>query len=317
MMVLGMSIIFIGTALGALTAFVFKKDSPRANTLFLGFAAGVMVAASIWSLLDPSLSQAEESGIYGKFSWVPAAVGFIAGGLFLTVLDKLLPHMHAGGEEEGLRSNMTKPMKMFIAVTIHNIPEGLAVGVAYSVAAVSAAEGDAGAFAGALGLSIGMAIQNFPEGASVALPMSTALGSKWKAALYGAASGIVEPIAAVIGYFLATGVSALQPWMLAFAGGAMIFVVVEDLISTAGSCVEVVNVLREAGADVLGVVSIFTYGMKKGLDRLAEAHVENHSLSNLDALVEVAAEEGYIKPEACKRILAFRDNPSDESWINK
>ena len=233
MTVLGMSIIFIGTALGALTAFVFKKDSPRANTLFLGFAAGVMVAASIWSLLDPSLSQAEESGIYGKFSWVPAAVGFIAGGLFLTMLDKLLPHMHAGGEEEGLRSNMTKPMKMFIAVTIHNIPEGLAVGVAYSVAAVSAAEGDAGAFAGALGLSIGMAIQNFPEGASVALPMSTALGSKWKAALYGAASGIVEPIAAVIGYFLATGVSALQPWMLAFAGGAMIFVVVEDLIPDA------------------------------------------------------------------------------------
>ncbi len=94
-------------------------------------------------------------------------------------------------------------------------------------------------------------------------------------------------------------------------------VVVEDLISTAGSCVEVVNVLREAGAEVLGIVSIFTYGMKKGLDRLAEAHVENHSLSNLDALVEVAAEEGYIKPEACKRILAFRDNPSDESWINK
>ena len=94
-------------------------------------------------------------------------------------------------------------------------------------------------------------------------------------------------------------------------------VVVEDLISTAGSCVEVVNVLREAGAEVLGVASIFTYGMKKGLDRLAEAHVENHSLSNLDALVEVAAEEGYIKPEACKRILAFRDNPSDESWINK
>ena len=233
MTVLGMSIIFVGTALGALTAFVFKKDSPKANTLFLGFAAGIMVAASIWSLLDPSLQQAEESGIYGSFSWVPAAFGFILGGLFLTVLDKVLPHMHSSGEEEGFHSNLAKPMKMFVAVTIHNIPEGLAVGVAYSVAAVSAAEGDATAFAGALGLSIGMAIQNFPEGASVALPMSSALNSKWKAALFGVASGIVEPIAAVVGYFLATGVSALQPWMLAFAAGAMIFVVVEDLVPDA------------------------------------------------------------------------------------
>ena len=233
MTVLGMSIIFVGTALGALTAFVFKKDSPKANTLFLGFAAGIMVAASISSLMDPSLQQAEESGLYGKFSWVPAAFGFIFGGLFLTLLDKVLPHMHSGGKEEGLQSNLTKPMKMFVAVTIHNIPEGLAVGVAYSVAAVSAAEGDASAFAGALGLSIGMAIQNFPEGASVALPMASALNSKWKAALFGAASGIVEPIAAVVGYFLATGISALQPWMLAFAGGAMIFVVVEDLVPDA------------------------------------------------------------------------------------
>ena len=124
-------------------------------------------------------------------------------------------------------------MKMFVAVTIHNIPEGLAVGVAYSVAAVSAAEGEASAFAGALGLSIGMAIQNFPEGASVSLPMASALGSKRKAALFGVASGAVEPIAAVVGYFLATGVSALQPWMLAFAAGAMIFVVVEDLVPDA------------------------------------------------------------------------------------
>ena len=231
--VLGMSIIFVGTALGALTAFIFKKDSPKANTLCLGFAAGIMVAASIWSLLDPSLQQAEESGIYGKFSWVPAAFGFILGGLFLTLLDKILPHMHSSGEEEGLQSNLAKPMKMFVAVTIHNIPEGLAVGVAYSVAAVSAAEGEASAFAGARGLSIGMAIQNFPEGASVSLPMASALGSKRKAALFGVASGAVEPIAAVVGYFLAMGVSALQPWMLAFAAGAMIFVVVEDLVPDA------------------------------------------------------------------------------------
>ena len=139
MTVLGMSIIFVGTALGALTAFIFKKDSPKANTLFLGFAAGIMVAASIWSLLDPSLEQAEQSGIYGDFSWVPAAFGFIIGGLFLTFLDKVLPHIHTSGEEEGLQSNLAKPMKMFVAVTIHNIPEGLAVGVTYSVAAVSAA----------------------------------------------------------------------------------------------------------------------------------------------------------------------------------
>ena len=218
---------------GRADRFHFQKGLSQTNTLFLGFAAGIMVAASIWSLLDPSLEQAEQSGVYGDFSWVPAAFGFIIGGLFLTFLDKVLPHIHTSGEEEGLQSNLAKPMKMFVAVTIHNIPEGLAVGVTYSVAAVSAAAGDATAFAGALGLSIGMAIQNFPEGASVALPMASALNSKWKAALFGVASGIVEPIAAVVGYFLATGVSALQPWMLAFAAGAMIFVVIEDLVPDA------------------------------------------------------------------------------------
>lgn len=229
MTVLGFGLIFLSTTLGASLVFFFKKDiSEKANTLFLGFAAGIMIAASVWSLLIPAIEGAED---WGTWSFVPAAVGFLAGGVFLVVLDKAVPHFHSGtDEEEGPRSALAKPVKMFLAVTIHNIPEGLAVGFAFGAAA---ALGTDAAFVSALGLAIGIAVQNFPEGAAVSLPMKQSAGGRRKAFLYGTGSGAAEPVAAVAGYFLAAFLTAAQPWLLAFAAGAMIFVVAEDLIPDA------------------------------------------------------------------------------------
>lgn len=226
MTVLGFGIIFLSTALGAALVFFFKGEiSEKANTIFLGFAAGVMTAASVWSLLIPSIEGAEG---YGRWSFIPAAVGILIGGLFLVVLDKIVPHFHNGtNSEEGMHVSLKKSTKLFLAVTLHNIPEGLAVGFAFGAAA---ATGDSAAYLAALGLSIGIAIQNFPEGAAVALPMKKETGGRGKAFLFGAGSGLVEPLFAVIGYFLAAYLNVLQPWFLAFAAGAMLFVVAEDLI---------------------------------------------------------------------------------------
>ena len=230
MTALGFGIIFIATTLGAALVFFFKRGmNAKLNTMILGFASGVMVAASVWSLIIPSIEGAEER--YGSLNFLPAVIGFLLGGAFLVLIDKLVPHFHKGtNEEEGLKSRLNKPAKLFLAVTIHNIPEGLAVGFAFGAAT---ALGDKGAFVSALGLAVGMAIQNFPEGAAVSLPMKTATGSSGKAFLYGMGSGAVEPVFAVIGYFLAANLAAAQPWLLAFAAGAMIFVVVEDLIPDA------------------------------------------------------------------------------------
>lgn len=229
MTILGISLIFLATALGSALVYFFKNDlSPKANTIFLGFAGGIMIAASIWSLILPAI---EESASWGNWKFVPALVGLFVGAAFMVIVDKLVPHFHKGtGEEEGLHSSLSKPKKMFLAMTIHNVPEGLAVGFAFGGAAIL---GTNEAFLSALGLAIGIAIQNFPEGAAVSLPMAGQLGSKHKAFLFGALSGIVEPIAAIIGYFLASAIAAAMPWMLAFAAGAMIFVVVEDLIPDA------------------------------------------------------------------------------------
>lgn len=227
--VLSIVIIFLATTAGAAFVFFFKKDiSEKLNTVFLGFAAGIMIAASVWSLLIPSI---ESSSSWGKASFVPAVVGFILGGLFLVVLDKVVPHFHVGtGQEEGPGTSLQKPVKMFLAVTIHNISEGLAVGFAFGGAAVI---GTKEAFLSALGLAVGIAIQNLPEGAAVSLPLKKATGSNAKSFLFGMGSGAVEPVAAVIGYFLAASLSVAQPWLLAFAAGAMIFVVAEDLIPDA------------------------------------------------------------------------------------
>ena len=227
--VIGFSIIFIATTLGAALVFFFTKDVPeKMNTLFLGFAAGIMIAASVWSLLIPSIEQSESMG---KWSFVPAAVGFILGGLFLVVLDKVVPHFHKGlNYEEGPKVRLKKSAKLFLAMTIHNIPEGLAVGFAFGAARFI---GTVAANLSALGLAVGIAIQNFPEGAAVALPLKRETGGAGKAFLFGAGSGAVEPVAAVLGYFLATSIAVAQPWLLAFAAGAMVFVVAEDLIPDA------------------------------------------------------------------------------------
>jgi len=226
MTIFGIGFIFVMTTLGAMMVFFFKKEiSPKANTLFLGFAAGIMIAASVWSLLIPAIEGAEG---YGKFAMVPAAIGFIIGGLFLMLLDKIIPHFHKGtNEEEGPHTSLNKTTKLFMAVTIHNIPEGLAVGFAFGAAAIL---GEHAAYIAALGLAIGIGIQNFPEGAALSLPMKNITNSTKKAFLYGMGSGVVEPVFAIIGYFLAAYVAVLQPWLLSFAAGAMIFVVAEDLI---------------------------------------------------------------------------------------
>lgn len=227
--VVGFIIIFALNTFGSAFVFFFKKDvSPKVNTLFLGFAAGVMVAASFFSLLLPAFEGADS---WGMWSFIPVVAGFILGGVFLVVLDKIVPHVHFGtNEEEGLHSSLKKPMKLFFAVMLHNIPEGLAVGFAFGAAATL---GTDGAYLAALALSIGIGIQNFPEGAAVALPLRNATGSRLKAFGYGTLSGAVEPLFAVIGYFLAAYLQAAQPWLLAFAAGAMIFVVAEDIIPDA------------------------------------------------------------------------------------
>ncbi len=227
--IFGFALIFAATTLGAALVFFFKKEiSNKTNVLFLGFASGIMIAASIWSLIIPSI---EGAGDYGSWNFVPAVVGFLLGGLFFVFLDKVAPQLYAGGNnQEDFKSDIKKPVKMFIAMTIHNIPEGLAVGFAFGAAA---AYGTQSATLSALGLAVGIAIQNFPEGAAVSLPLQRATGSKSKSFLFGMASGAVEPVAAVIGYFLASSLIKAQPWLLSFAAGAMIFVVAEDLIPEA------------------------------------------------------------------------------------
>lgn len=227
--VLGMSFIFVMTTAGSSIVYFFKNQiSQKANTLFLGFASGIMIAASVWSLLIPAIGQATEKS--GKLGFLPIAIGFVFGGLFLVALDYTIPHLHASGEEEGPHVQVKKSIKLFLAVTIHNIPEGLAVGFAFGAAAAAA---EHSAFVSALGLAIGIGVQNFPEGAAVALPLKSETGSKNKAFLYGMGTGIVEPVFAVIGYFLTAIMTTLQPWLMSFAAGAMIFVVAEDLIPDA------------------------------------------------------------------------------------
>lgn len=229
--ILGIVLIFVSTALGSSLVYLFKNGiSSKANTLFLGSAAGVMVSASLFSLLIPSI---EQSASYGGWAFLPPSVGFVLGGLFLVLLDKVVPHSHRGTDvDEGPKIQVRKSVRLFLAVTLHNIPEGLAVGFALGSASVV---GESTAILSALGLAIGISIQNFAEGAAVALPIKANTGSGNKAFLFGSLSGLVEPIFAVVGYLLASFIQVLQPWLLAFAAGAMIFVVVEDLIPDAHS----------------------------------------------------------------------------------
>ena len=229
MTVLGFCIIFIATTAGAALVFFFKGEmSGKLNTLFLGFASGVMVAASVWSLLIPSIEGAE--GTYGSLSFLPAVIGFLLGGAFLVLIDKLVPHLQKGtNEEEGLKSRLNKPAKLFLAVTIHNIPEGLAVGFVFGAAA---AVGEYAAFVSALALAVGMAIQNFPEGFCLAYPLNKHGFSKSRSFILSVLSGAVEIPCAMLGAVLFSG-GGYMAFALAFAAGAMTAVTVTELIADA------------------------------------------------------------------------------------
>lgn len=226
---IGLMIPFLGTTLGAACVFFLKNELHRLlQKGLLGFASGVMVAASVWSLLIPAIDMSEDMG---KLSFLPAAVGFLFGILFLLSMDKIIPHLHLNDENpEGMKSNLKKTTMLVLAVTLHNIPEGMAVGVVF--AGLLAGDGKI-TMAGAMALSIGIAIQNFPEGAIISLPLKSEGGSKKQAFLYGMTSGVVEPIAAGITILLTGIITPLLPYLLAFAAGAMIYVVVEELLPEA------------------------------------------------------------------------------------
>lgn len=215
------------TALGASMVFFFKTINKKVLNLMLGFAAGVMIAASFWSLLDPAIKMVEDSG---GIPWVPAVIGFLGGGLFLYVLDKILPHLHLGlarDKAEGIPTTWRRSVLLVLAITLHNIPEGLAVGVAFGALAMNP---EIGVLSGAIVLAFGIGLQNFPEGAAVSVPLRREGLSRWKSFLYGQASGVVEPIAGVVGALLVVSMSSILPYALSFAAGAMIYVVIEELI---------------------------------------------------------------------------------------
>lgn len=225
---IGIPLIFLCTTLGSLFVFFIRKKeiSPKLGKIFIGFAAGVMFSASFFSLIKPAL---ETNASYMP-SWLIVVISIVLGAAFLWLIDKIVPHFHATEkQEEGLPTKrMSKTSKMFLAVTIHNVPEGLSVGIAFGVALSQ--ENNASLLMGALLLAIGIGIQNIPEGAVVSLPIKSETGSSGKAFLFGMFSGIVEPIAAILGLFLAMQIQGIMPWALAFAAGCMIYVVAEEMI---------------------------------------------------------------------------------------
>ena len=215
------------TAAGAATVFLAKNVSRSLLNAMLGFAAGVMIAASFWSLLAPAIAMSEGSGVPG---WIPAVVGFLLGGAFLWVVDRILPHLHLGLEieqAEGIKTTWQRSVLLVTAITLHNFPEGLAVGVAFGAVAAGL---PAATLAGAIALTVGIGIQNFPEGLAVSMPLRREGFSRGKSFLYGQASGLVEPIAGVLGAAAVLLMQPILPYALSFAAGAMIYVVVEELI---------------------------------------------------------------------------------------
>lgn len=222
----GLLIPFLGTTLGSAMVFLMKnKMNKKVEKLLLGFASGVMIAASVWSLLIPSIDMAKEQNI---IAWIPATVGFLFGMVFLLVLDSVIPHLHLDSEKpEGIKAQLKKTTMLVLAVTLHNIPEGMAVGVTFAGALI----GNTGiTMAGAFALAVGIAIQNFPEGAIISMPLKSEGMSKPKAFLLGTLSGIVEPIGALVTILLTNAVVPVLPYLLSFAAGAMMYVVVEELI---------------------------------------------------------------------------------------
>ena len=224
--VISLLIPLLGTTLGSAMVFFLKDNiNPKLQKILLGFASGVMIAASIWSLLEPAINS------YSDFKkWLIPAIGFLVGILFLLLLDYIIPHMHIDKQEEGIKTKLSKSLKMFFAVTLHNIPEGLAVGVV--IAGMISGNINEHAM---LALSIGIAIQNFPEGAIISMPLKEEGMSKMKAFAYGFMSGVIEPISALVAILLTYYVNTILPFVLSFAAGAMIYVVVEELIPEANT----------------------------------------------------------------------------------
>lgn len=238
------------TALGASLVFFFKEINRSVLNGMLGFASGVMIAASFWSLLAPAIEMSDGS-------FVPAAIGFLTGGAFLWIVDKSLPHLHLGQpreKAEGIKTSWERSILLVFAVTLHNIPEGLAVGVAFGAAAVGL---ESGTIAGAVALALGIGIQNFPEGAAVSVPLRREGMSRGKSFLYGQASGMVEPIAGVLGAAAVLIMRPILPYALAFAAGAMIYVVVEELIPEAQT---------ESNSDVATIGAMLGFAVMMSLD---------------------------------------------------
>jgi len=243
----GTGFTFLMTALGAAMVFFFRKTmSGNIQKIFLGFAAGVMIAASVWSLLIPAIEEAEADGQIG---WIPAASGFIIGIAFLMVLDKIIPHLHPGSSEaEGISSSMKRTSLLVMAVTLHNIPEGMAVGLSFALAAQHT--DNPADYAAAVALAIGIGIQNFPEGAAISLPLRQEGISLKRSFFMGSMSGIVEPVFGILTVLVAGLIAPYMPWLLAFAAGAMMYVVVEELIPEA-------HLGEHSHAGTLGVMAGF------------------------------------------------------------
>ncbi|HMA77201.1 MAG TPA: ZIP family metal transporter [Candidatus Krumholzibacteriaceae bacterium] len=215
------------TAAGAALVFFTKKVNSKLMDSMLGFAAGVMIAASFWSLLAPGIEMAHQMG---QIPWVTAIIGFMCGGIFMRIVDRILPHLHLGlnvEQSEGPKTSWQRSTLLVLAITLHNIPEGIAVGVAFGAVAANLSSATLG---GAIALAIGIGLQNFPEGAAVSLPLRVEGMGRTKSFLLGQASGLVEPIAGVLGAAFVLNIQRLLPYALCFAAGAMIFVVVEELI---------------------------------------------------------------------------------------
>jgi len=243
------------TALGAATVFLFKQPGRKTLDTMMGFAAGVMIAASYWSLLAPAIAMVSASG---SVAWIPVAAGFLAGGLFLFIADKIIPHLHVGfpmREAEGIKTGWRRSVLLVLAITLHNIPEGLAVGVAFGAAARGLPSATIGA---AIALAIGIGIQNFPEGLAVAVPLRREGLSRFRSFWWGQLSGIVEPIAGVAGAALVLSAEPILPYALSFAAGAMIFVVVEELIpeSQRGGNTDLATAGAMAGFTVMMVLDV-------------------------------------------------------------
>lgn len=228
------------TAAGAAVVFVANATNQKLMDSMLGFAAGVMIAASFWSLLSPGIEMAEQ---LNQVPWLTAVIGFMGGGIFMRLTDSLLPHLHPGlstDKSEGIKTSWQRSTLLVLAITLHNIPEGLAVGVAFGAVAAGLPSATIG---GAIALAIGIGIQNFPEGTAVSMPLTREGMSKWKSFLMGQASGMVEPIAGIIGVLFVLKMQDILPYALCFAAGAMIFVVVEELIPESQRKVENIDIV--------------------------------------------------------------------------